>query len=405
MQYHAISVAKRGGLVDLIGYRDSELHPEVLAQSSIVIHAIPKVPRSLYTKSKSLFLVYGPLKVLFQIWSIWLVVGYRTKPAKWLLVQNPPSIPTLAIARIVCFLRNTRLIIDWHNFGYSILALRLGDRHPLVSISKWYERFFSHSAYAHFTVTEAMARILKRDYPITNQANIFPLHDRPFGSFKPLTPIEGLTFLGRLPETTSSINAIALETLKVVVSSTSWTPDEDFSLLLSALTSYSDFATTTHPHLPELLVIITGKGPQKEFYAKKIFALKQEGKLEMVTIKTAWLSTEDYAALLGSADLGVSLHTSSSGVDLPMKVVDMFGSGLPVVGWSKFEAWPELVQEGVNGRGFESAEGLRDVLVSLLGDVDGRELEGLKRGAVMESRRGWDEEWDVVAGRVLGVVE
>ena len=213
---------------------------------------------------------------------------------------------------------------------------------------------------------------------------------------------ERFAFLGQLPETASVVDDIKTGKTKLLVSSTSWSPDEDFSLLLDALVSYSDLATTSHPHLPEILAIITGKGPQKEHYLAQIAALNDQSKLDMVTIKTAWLSMADYASLLGAADLGVSLHMSSSGVDLPMKVVDMFGAGLPVVGWGKFEAWPELVKEDVNGRGFETAEGLRGALVELLGG-DGSELRKLRDGATREGKRRWDDEWDPVAGKLLGV--
>lgn len=120
----------------------------------------------------------------------------------------------------------------------------------------------------------------------------------------------------------------------VLVSSTSWTQDEDFGILLKALQSYEETAQAEPLVYPSLLCIITGKGPQKEHYAAEIARLQWE----KVSVITPWLEIEDYPTVLASADLGVCLHWSTSGLDLPMKVVDMFGSGLPVCAYD-FKWW------------------------------------------------------------------
>ena len=402
MQYHALSIAKAGGCVDIIGYQDSDVHPEIKSNKSITVVPLPLAPSGLRTESKVLFLLYGPLKVLFQGWSLYSTLGYRTKPAKWMLVQNPPSIPTLALALAICLFRNTRLVIDWHNFGYSILALRLGLSHPLVKISTWYELFFAKFATAHFTVTDAMARALRE----TSGVDALPLHDRPPEYFQPLSPDQRRDFLSHFRDITQfpdvMIDGLHSGRCKLLVSSTSWTADEDFQLLLDALVEYSKLAIENRGSLPYIIAIITGKGPQKDYYLTKIDSLVGEDKLGSITVQTAWLSSTDYASLLGAADLGISLHKSSSGVDLPMKVVDMFGAGLPVAGWSKFEAWPELVKEGVNGRGFESASELVEILVQLFGGAS-QDLAALKAGALEEGKRRWEDEWKPVAGKLFGL--
>ena len=393
MQYHALSIANHGGYVNLIGYAESELHPDIRVNRLINIIPIPPFPYQ--TKNKLLFLILAPLKVLWQFQALYHALGYRTKATKWMLVQNPPSIPTLLVAQIICFFRNTKLIIDWHNFGYSILALRLGPTHPVVKLSEWYEGLFSRSATAHFAVTNAMCRVLKQKWGI----EALPLHDRPAKHFQVLSQEGRKAFLRTRPELKGQDFDLEDRSWRLVVSSTSWTPDEDFSILLEALVLYAA-ARQKNEKLPPLWVVITGKGPQREFYVQRIRELVKEEKLNDIIIAAAWLSTEDYASLLGSADLGISLHTSSSGVDLPMKVVDMFGTGLPVAGWSKFEAWPELVTEGENGRGFESAEGLAEVLEELFGG-DERELSRLREGATREGERRWEDEWMPVAGQLL----
>ncbi|KAJ4767722.1 Chitobiosyldiphosphodolichol beta-mannosyltransferase [Rhynchospora pubera] len=109
-----------------------------------------------------------------------------------------------------------------------------------------------------------------------------------------------------------------------------------------------------------------------------------------------WLSAEDYPLLLGSADLGVSLHTSSSGLDLPMKVVDMFGCGLPVCAAS-YSCIKELVKVEKNGLLFSSSSELADEFLMLFkGFPEGCDtLKLLTDGALATgSSARWASEWE-----------
>jgi beta-1,4-mannosyltransferase len=205
----------------------------------------------------------------------------------------------------------------------------------------------------------------------------------------------------------------------LVVSSTSWTPDEDFGILLAAAAAYdatadaadatkaAPAAASTTP-LPDVLFVITGRGPQREEYLARI----RQMRFKRVAFASVWLEPDDYPRLLGAADLGVCLHTSSSGLDLPMKVVDMFGAGLPVCA-VRFACIGELVEDGATGALFDDAAGLSAHLQRLLAGFDGGgdggggdgsngEL-GRMRAAVARVHDGWrwDANWRGVAGPVI----
>jgi beta-1,4-mannosyltransferase len=370
------------------------LDDDIKNNNLIDVVPIQSPAKWLQTSNRLLFLVVAPLKVLHQVWLLWQTLAYQVRPTQWLLVQNPPSIPTLLLATVVCSLRGQKLLIDWHNFGYSILALKLGEKHPLVRIAWVYEFFFATFATHHIVVTDAMGHVLRDQLGL--KANIRTLHDRPADVFQPLDETKRLAFLQQYNRVLKHYNDLADRRAYLLVSSTSWTPDEDFSIFLDALCQYAQQCSSRRD-LPEVVVVITGKGPQKQHYETLISKLTNQGMLNKVHIYTDWLSFSDYALLLGAADLGISLHTSSSGVDLPMKVVDMFGAGLPVLGFSNFAAWPELVTEGVDGRGFGTADEMAVILQELLRPPH-TSLDGLKAGALRQSKRRWSDEWEVMKG-------
>lgn len=114
MQYHALSIARKGGKVVIIGYQgkflfnsdcsffsafselidlsyasliESDPNPDIVSNPNITIVPLRPHPAILQTSNKLLFTIFGPLKVLFQIACLWQCLAYTTAPARWIIVQ------------------------------------------------------------------------------------------------------------------------------------------------------------------------------------------------------------------------------------------------------------------------------------------------------------------------------
>ncbi|GAA5934998.1 hypothetical protein JCM3775_004672 [Rhodotorula graminis] len=403
MLYHAQSFARHGYTTHIVAYRGST-PPKDLADDPHVRFVYLETPAAWVSSlPRPLFVLFLPLKVAAGAWSLLrALIAIPVAPA-FLFVQNPPAIPTLAIVKVAALVRGSRVLIDWHNTGYSVLALRLGERHPVVRLAKFLELLFGRSAHLHVCVSDAMKAQLVDEAKLRGRVVTF--HDRPPAAFRRQTDQEAHELFRRLPVFssitflsttlrsphpggtlfTTPTGHLASPRPALLVSATSWTLDEDFSILLAALSTYeraaaslatgegavppvlrlAETGTRRERRLPPVVVLVTGKGAGKKAFEREVERRERSEGWEWVRVRTAWLEREDYPRLLGSADLGVSLHTSTSGIDLPMKVVDMFGCGLPVVALD-FPCVGELVQDGINGRTIRDADDLADRLITLL---------------------------------------
>ncbi|KAJ1342614.1 hypothetical protein BSLG_002712 [Batrachochytrium salamandrivorans] len=372
MQNHALSLAQSGFTVDFIGYNESPLRSELMQHSAINVRFLP-TPQRIRTDYK----------------------------------MNPPAIPTLVATKFITFILGVRLIVDWHNFGFSLMSEKFSKNKILFNILKRYEQWGGSSAYLHLCVTEAMAQELKNGWKLW-----------PASHFQVITTQERHNLFSKLDFTDQAVcyfdsTSTATETLiteqtldsnivlkpdrpAILVSSTSWTPDEDFGILLSALELYdkeakhrSEKLNSASP-LSKLVMIITGKGPMRLEFERAVSNLN----MAYVSIKFAWLTPQDYPTLVASADLGISLHTSSSGMDLPMKIVDMFGCGVPVCTYY-YPTVEELVQDKRNGVYFRDSAELSQRLIEIIGNFPNpnQTRAALVTGVKEYRSKSWDMYW------------
>lgn len=382
MCYHARSFASKGFDVEFCGYIEEQPPIDILENHKITIHVLPQWKST----KKEAFLLVAIKKVAFQVYHI-LKQLWNLRGSDYILIQNPPSIPILPIAVVFKIFTRCKLIIDWHNFGYSILQLKLGSFwNPLVLVSYMTEYVFGKFADYNLTVTQAMKQYLVDKFGLPNK-KIAILYDRPGSQFRPLKTSRAdalkQNFIKDYIPSDFSID----KGDKILITSTSFTPDEDLSILIGSLKIYENSFHKFDDSLPRILCFITGKGPLKQEFVDKV--AQQEW--NRVTIKFLWLSPEDYPKLLQLCDYGVSLHKSSSGLDLPMKILDMFGSGLPVIALN-YPVLDELVQHDVNGLKFIDRRELHEALIFAVKDAEVYKV--LKDGALSESENRWEQSWE-----------
>lgn len=398
MVYHAKSFAKLGYHVNLCGYLESDL-PQFLKTPDYSIHNIPVVKN----KRNLPYLAFAFLKVVSQLYDLTsLLASIIDDNTRFVLIQNPPSLPVLFIVGLIkrIWAPNTQLIIDWHNLNWSILNLKYQDEsHFVVKLMKRYEKYFGNIfADLHLTVTKALKSYLVAEFSF-DESKIITLYDRPSDIFSPLESQEELKQIISSNSTIFKDLSYNQVTDRIIITSTSFTPDEDFELLFESLVNLDKMLVNSKAK-QRIIAIVTGKGPLQH----RFLASLKTHEWKNVAIKNVWLPIEEYPKVLKIADLGISLHYSSSGLDLPMKIVDLFGSGVPVVTLN-YPVIKELVKMDINGiilKDNKSSTEMAETIFDVLFQNNDKFLK-IKQGALLESQKHWDDEWDLKLSQLFAL--
>src|SRR5436305_1931589 len=397
MQYHAHALAASGVEADLVGFEGTPLPLAIAQQPGIAVHRLPaSTLRRMSGGIGSTYSVAGLLDAGRISLRLWRTLRKLKRP-DLVLIQNPPAFPTLVATWFSLRRKGVRFVIDWHNLGYTLLQLRLGQWHPAVRLARWYERRDARRVDANLCVSRGLAAFLESRFGVTH-AHV--LYDRPASAFAPIDRAERERFRQAL----FARLGIRANTVGFIVCPTSWTEDEDFDVVIEAVMRLEERirgweAGDNARRFPELVILVTGDGARRAEFERRFAGLPAR----RIQLRTRYLEPEDYPRVVGSADLGLCLHRSSSGLDIPMKVADLFGAGVPVCALDYGACLAERVRHGDNGLLFSNGQQLADVLFDLFETFPGdqKALARLRSGARKLARPTWEEGWAREAKPVL----
>ena len=397
MRYHAQALAANGVDVDLVGLEGTPLPRAITDEPRIAVHRItPPRLRIRAEQTGSSYAVAGLLDAARVSFSLWRTLKRLRRP-DLVLVQNPPAFPTLAVTWFSLRHRGVRFVIDWHNLGYTLLQLHLGQWHPAVRLARWFERRDARRADANLAVSRGLAAYLESRFQV-KQAQV--LYDRPASAFVPIERADRERFRQAL----FSRLGTRASTVGFIVCPTSWTEDEDFDVVIESVTHLEERirgweAGDSARRFPELVILVTGDGARRAEFERRFAGLPAR----RVQLRARFLEPDDYPRVVGSADLGLCLHRSSSGLDIPMKIADLFGAGVPVCALDYGACLAERVRHGDNGLLFSTGRQLADVLFDLFEQfpADQKALDRLRVGARKLARPTWEEGWALEAKPVL----
>jgi beta-1,4-mannosyltransferase len=396
MQYHAHALAANGVDVDLVGYAGTPLSRRITEEPRITIHRLTPLTRRFRQGSGIQYAIVAVVESLRMSVRLWRTLR-KLGRVDLVLVQNPPAFPTLMVTAWTLRRRGVRFVIDWHNVGYTLLQRRLGRFHPAVRVGRWRERRDALAADGHLCVSRGLAAFLENRFGVTG-ARV--LYDRPAAVFAPMERVERDRFrqglFGRM--------GLVSGTAGFVICPSSWTEDEDFDVVIETVRRLEDRvrgweAAGSNRRFPSLIILVTGDGARRAEFERRFAGLPAR----RIYLRTRWLEPEEYPRVVGSADLGLCLHRSSSGLDIPIKIADLFGAGVPVCALDYGACLAERVRHSDNGLLFSTARQLADILFDLFESypADQAVLERLRAGARKSARPTWEEGWNREARDLL----